>query len=257
MMLYSSAARYLNGPEGMRNEVDMWYAAAMLVLQESVKNLAGGFGGLGERIGNDVRKSLPNISILDVCCGPGNFANYVSLLYPHLEVTGIDTNETFLACARERFGSQGWKFLQEDAAAFDLGRTFDFILAGSAYHHIEDAQKIAFLQRMGRHLSDGRIVMCDNFLPEASARADAVNRYYHALIEWYEQGNATPEAIEVIREVHQLELRGEEEHKVPFSRFTEDAKQSGLEILLDRPIWQPPEFRADNAGSHVLLLARA
>ena len=55
---------------------------------------------------------------------------------------------------------------------------------------------------------------------------------------YYLQGNATPEAIKLIEEVYQLELSGEEEHKVDFQRFFEHIKNVGLEIEIDRIIWR-------------------
>lgn len=257
--LYESSKRYLDGPEWMRNEVDMWYAGASLFLQEVMrKKRMDSFGGLGEMVGMEEREKLEPVSVLDVCCGPGNFSNYVALFYPKIQVTGIDVNEEFLRSARERFGSYGWDFLKRDATNFDLGRKFDFILVGSGYHHIEDEDKGKLLKSVKMHLSEkGKIIVCENFLQyyaDESSRNDFVNRYYEVLIEYYSQGNATLEAIDVIKEVRQLELLGEEEHKVHYQRFKQDVKQSGLEIEVDRIIWQPREFQKDNAGSHVLLI---
>lgn len=261
MTLYESTERYLKGPDGMRNEVDMWYSGACLLFQEIIRKKQGkGFGGLHEQKGIDIRRTLEPVSVLDVCCGPGNFANYVGLFYPEVDLTGIDINDEFLRSARERFGEYGWTFLRTDAVNFNLGRTFDFILASSAYHHIEDREKIKFLQSIRNHLSeDGKVIVCDNFLPyheDDDSRREAIHQYYNALIRYYSDGNATLEAIEIIKEVYQLELEGEEEHKVHFQRFKEDIEKSGLEIEVDRVIWQPEQFRADNAGSHVLILKR-
>ncbi|HLD07002.1 MAG TPA: class I SAM-dependent methyltransferase [Candidatus Nanoarchaeia archaeon] len=258
--LYGSSERYLNGPDGMRNEVDMWYTGASLFLQEVMrKKRPNEFGGLHEESGIEARTELKTISVLDVCCGPGNFANHVGLFYPKLDLTGIDINDEFLESARKRFSTHGRNFLKMNAIDFQLGRTFDFVLASSAYHHIEDEDKRRFLKSIKEHLSkSGKIIICENFLPyydnDKKLRSDAINRYYKALIAYYARGNATPEAIDVIREVYQLELQGEEEHKVHYQRFKQDVEEEGLVIEVDRIIWQPKDFRADNAGSHVLLL---
>ena len=74
--LYSSVRAYLNGPEGMPNEVLMWYTAAGLFLRGLILKTCGyKFGGLLENMGLRVRKRIQPVSVLDVCCGPGTFAN--------------------------------------------------------------------------------------------------------------------------------------------------------------------------------------
>ena len=85
---------------------------------------------------------------------------------------------------------------------------------------------------------------------------NAIEKYYRALKKYYSEGNGTEEAIEAIEEVRQLELSGEEEHKVDFKRFKNHVRNAGLEIEKDFVIWQPEEFIADNAGSHTLLLRK-
>ncbi len=95
--LYTSSDIYLNGPEGMRNEVDMWYTGAFMLLQDVIRNkVKSEYGGLHDASGIDLRAALEKVSVLDVCCGPGNFSNYLGLVYPLVHVTGIDTNEEFL-----------------------------------------------------------------------------------------------------------------------------------------------------------------
>jgi len=251
--LYTSAESYLKGPEGMRNEVTMWYVASGIFIQEVMRQQRGSFGGLFDNIGAKVRTALKTVKVLDVCCGPGNFVNYLSLIYQKLDVTGVDIREIFTQAARERF-PEG-KFITADATRINLGKRFDFVLASSAYHHIPDEGKIALLTRMQEHLTkNGKVLVCDNFLPKDTSRANAITRYYNALKGYYERGNATPEASCTIDDVRALELAGEEEHKVTFARFKHDVRRAGLEIELDIPVWQPSEFQADNAGSHVLIL---
>ena len=41
MTLYESTERYLKGPDGMRNEVDMWYSGACLLFQEIIRKKQG------------------------------------------------------------------------------------------------------------------------------------------------------------------------------------------------------------------------
>jgi SAM-dependent methyltransferase len=257
--LYTSAEVYLNGPDGMNNEVAMWAVGAGIFLKELVKmQLHTRYGGLHQHIGLEVRTSLPACSILDMCSGPGNFPNYLSLVSDKMKVVGIDINPLFVRAANERFGRYGWRFIEADACSVNLAEQFDFVTASSAYHHIEDASKVKFLRNIKRHLlPSGKAVICENFLPRYPSlrkRVRAVKEYYDSLNDFFRLGNATKESLEAINEVRELELSGVEEYKVDFYRFKQHIKESDLEIELDVPVWQPLRFKENNAGSHVFLL---
>ncbi len=257
--LYTSVEAYLNGPDGMNNEVGMWAVSAGILLKEIVKRgLNTQYGGLHQYLGPEVRSSLPVCSILDMCSGPGNFPNYLSLVSDKIRVVGIDINHLFIEAGNKRFNQYGWQFIEADACSIDLKRKFDFVTASSAYHHIEDKSKIAFLRNIKRHLvPSGKVVICENFLPRYTSQKDrvkAVKTYYLLLDEYFRIGNATKESLKAIKEVGELELSKIEEHKVDFQRFKQHIKKSGLELELDIPIWQPSSFKQSNAGSHVLLL---
>ena len=50
--LYEEAEKYLESPDGMRTEVNMWYIAAGLMMRElAIKQSHTPFGGLGGKIG--------------------------------------------------------------------------------------------------------------------------------------------------------------------------------------------------------------
>lgn len=260
--LYTSVEAYLNGPEGMNNEVCMWAVAGGLLVREVMKKVKGHkFGGLHQEKGLEMKAQLPKISILDVCSGPGNFPNYLSLYYPKISVVGIDINNLFIEEANKRFSKYGWRFLNRDATNFDLSRKFDFVTASSAYHHIQDQGKIDFLKKIREHLStEGKVLVCENILPSYKSnqeRSKSVANYYSDLIRYFASGNATPQAINAIQEVYALEKSGIEEHKVDFHRFKQHICKAGLEIELDIPVWQTRSFRKDNSGSHVFLLKKA
>ncbi len=257
--LYTSVEAYLNGPDGMNNEVTMWGVSAGLLLKELVKRgLNTQYGGLHQNIGLEARRALPMVSVLDMCSGPGNFPNYLSLVSDKIKVIGIDINPLFVETGNKRFNHYGWQFIETDACSIDLKKKFDFVTASSAYHHIEDKSKIAFLRNIKRHLlTSGKVIICENFLPRYTFQKDrvkAIKTYYSLLDEYFRIGNATKESLKAIKEVRELELSEIEEHKVDFQRFKQHTKKSGLELELDIPIWQPSSFKQSNAGSHVLLL---
>jgi ubiquinone/menaquinone biosynthesis C-methylase UbiE len=257
--LYSSSEAYLKASGVMKNELIMWSVAAGIFVHETVrKERKSVFGENPNEIGLEIRKKLQAVSVLDLCCGPATFVNYLALVYPHITVTGIDVNEAFLEYASRRFGECGWEFIKADAKDFDLKRTFDFVTAASAYHHVEDEFKVDFLLNARKHLAvGGKVIVCEQFLPHysnESTRITAINEYYTLLRKHCSKGGITKEIIQAIDETHQLELSGHEEHKVHHAAFELHAQAAGFEIELDIPVWQPKELIQDNAGSFVILL---
>src|SRR3990167_3720149 len=124
--LYRSAKTYLSGPDGMNNEVTMWFIAGGLLMQEISSRInKTAFGGLHQKIGVERNKKIKTIRILDVACGPGNFANHLGFIIPQLKVVGIDTNIAFLKWARKKFTNLGWKFIEGDASKIELGKKLE------------------------------------------------------------------------------------------------------------------------------------
>ena len=254
--LYRSAKTYLSGPDGMNNEVTMWFIAGGLLMQEISSRInKTAFGGLHQKIGVERNKKIKTIRILDVACGPGNFANHLGFIIPQLKVVGIDTNIAFLKWARKKFTNLGWKFIEGDASKIELGKKSDFITASSAYHHIPDFEKLSFLKNLKSHLkNNGIILICDNFLPDYSTsfeKQKSIKEYYSLLTQYYKSGNATKNAIKVIKQARKLELSGKDEYKTSFRIFEAQVKAAGLEIVKDILVWG---ISQNGMGSHVIIL---
>ncbi len=258
---YSDPRFYDDATLGMPNERRMLFIAAGLFLERAMRMPGSRTDGFWRGRGVETRDSLTRVSVLDMCCGTGNFANQISLVHPKIEVTGIDFNEKFVTFAKEKFGDLGWKFVSGDAVTYSFGTFFDFILMSSAYHHIEDGRKADFLSNARRHMRNtGDCLVCDNFLPDYSSkhgRESAITRYYMALAKHYEENRVPKETMEALREVEKLEVAGVEEHKVSYRLFLRDAENAGLRVVMDLPVWQPEDFQHDNAGSHVILLRKS
>jgi ubiquinone/menaquinone biosynthesis C-methylase UbiE len=257
--MYSSGEAYLKVSGVMKNELTMWSVAAGIFVQEIVKKASKNvFGENPAEIGLKIREQLGDVSVLDMCCGPATFVNYLALVYPNIIVTGIDINEAFIEYASRRFGEYGWEFIKADAKGFELRRKFDFVTAASAYHHVEDDFKVDFLLNARKHLvTGGKVIVCEQFLPLYSnegTRINAIDKYYALLRKYCSKSDMRKETMQAIDETHQLELSGHEEHKVHHAAFELHAQAAGFEIELDIPVWQPREFKKDNAGSFVILL---
>jgi ubiquinone/menaquinone biosynthesis C-methylase UbiE len=256
--LYESAKNYFAGPEGMKNEVTMWFVAAGLLMQELSKKIGNRpYGGLKGKRGYEENKKLKEINILDLCSGPGNFVNHLSFVFPNINITCVDLNVNFINVGRKVF--KKWRFVEGDATKIILNKKFDFIVASSAYHHVEDKDKSNFLKTIYNHLTDGgTAIICENFLPDYktnSERKKSINKYYDELEKWFSVGNATNEAIKIIKDVRKQELNNEEEHKVSRKIFNEHVGKSGLKITTDIAVWQTHSLMPDS-GSYVVELVK-
>lgn len=255
--IYDSAQNYFEGPEGMKNEVMMWFVAAGLLMQELSKKLGNRpYGSLKEKVGYEENKKLKEVSILDLGSGPGNFVNHLAFVCPNIKAVCVDTNINFIDAGNKVF--KKWQFIEGDATKIVLNKKFNFVTASSAYHHIEDGKKVDFMRTVYKHLADdGAAIICEHFLPDYKTdleRGKSINKYYDELERWYREGSATKKAIEIIKEVRGQELSGKEEHKVSFRMFRDHVEKSGLKIDTDIPVWQIPPLVLDNAGSHVIIL---
>lgn len=107
-----------------------------------------------------VRRELgagPDDSVLDVCCGTGDFADLVP--GPYL---GIDLNERFVGLARERYsGSPNKRFEVMDATRMRLETgSYDRAMIVNAMHHFDDDLNRGILAELTRVVRD-RIVILD------------------------------------------------------------------------------------------------
>lgn len=109
--------------------------------------------------------------VLDVGCGPGTNAT----LFAHTEYLGIDLNPEYIAEARER---KAGRFQVGDAARLDITGSFDFILANSLYHHLDDPATDSSLAALSNLLApDGHVHILDLLLPSTASPARLLARW--------------------------------------------------------------------------------
>lgn len=100
--------------------------------------------------------------VLDIGCGPGINASF----FAHADYTGLDWNERYIAYARQRYRRP---FICADARTFQPahGEEYDFVLANSFFHHIDDEGTDSILRQLNRTLTpDGAIHIVDLVLPK-------------------------------------------------------------------------------------------
>lgn len=99
--------------------------------------------------------------VLDVGCGPGTNAHW----FRHADYVGIDFNPEYIESARRRHGRT---FIVADVTKYEVdpAERFDFILANSLFHHIDDANVRRILAHLATLLTpDGHVHVLDLVLP--------------------------------------------------------------------------------------------
>ncbi len=110
----------------------------------------------------------PVKTILDLGCGTGNHA--LPLARRGYRVTGVDFSEEMLTRARQKAAAlelpSGYvapTFVQGDVRSVDVGQPFDAVLMMFAVlgYQLTNADVLAALQTVRRHLSPGGLFVCD------------------------------------------------------------------------------------------------
>ncbi len=200
------------------------------------------------------KKNQRVAKVLDLCSATGLCAWQVAQAIPVDEVTLVDIDRKYLEVGVKHFEEVSPVLcFCEDAVYFNKQQTYDLILMNSAYHHIENGKKVAFLKNARNLLANGgEILIGDNFLPKSSTgnrdefRQSVVLFYTHLLKE-LQKRNEPSEAINVIRKAAFNCWQGIEEYKVSFPVFKNHAIQSNLSIQKVNQVWIAEENKQNYA----------
>ena len=103
---------------------------------------------------------LPSAHVLDVGCGAGLLANFLSLVGHH--VTGIDLSLTSLRYAKERDVSKSVRYLQGNANALPFEKSsFDVVCAMDLLEHVQTPE--AVVKEASRVLKSGGLFFFHTF----------------------------------------------------------------------------------------------
>lgn len=106
-------------------------------------------------------------SVLDLGCGTGIFS--VALAERGAEVVGVDPSAAMLDVARARTGGGLVRWVSTRSQGLDLGRRFEaVVMTGHAFQTLlTDADRVACLATIARHLAPGGRYFFDSRNPEA------------------------------------------------------------------------------------------
>jgi len=212
--------------------------------------------------------AFPNAYGLDLCCGTG-LSTECLVEHPNVvAVAAVDNCKQYLTFAQRKFKSEGdrIKFILSDAvdvSDVDLGRRdWDVIMLSSAYHHIEDSRKVAFLSRVRGLLGkDGRAVMAENVLPiylegdEASYHG-AVETFYQEVLRTArnQNPNLSRHVETLIERVAQYGYDGDYEYKVCMPILSQHLTDANLEVSWKKRVWPKGLELEEDSGNFVFTL---
>jgi SAM-dependent methyltransferase len=123
--------------------------------------------------------------VLDVGCGPGTNTRH----FRNADYVGLEIDPSYVEFARRRYGRT---FVQADVRHYTApeGVAFDFILANSFFHHVDDESARRILAHLSTLLTaDGHVHVLDLVLPQRPSPARFLARrdrglYPRALEDW-------------------------------------------------------------------------
>lgn len=200
---------------------------------------------------------------MDFCTGTGLFASHIMQVISFNKMIIIDIDKRFLDFTKKRLGdSSNVEFILADVLTFQSKEKAHLLLMGSAYHHIEDNQKIKFLKNAERNLrSDGFILMTEHFLPSYNNEeeySESIVAFYSNLIKYLEKMGTSSIAMRIIKQVAYYGYIHDYEYKVSYKVFREHLNQTNLAIEREYRLW--PErndiFSEPKVGSFVIVLRK-
>ncbi len=139
-------------------------------------------------------KGRNGISVLDLGCGDGLYAQELLRIDPEMEATLVDASADMLVAARRRFSEyEQAHFVQasfQDILADDpLRLSFDFIMSSLAIHHLDPDRKEALFEYAYSHLKPGGMFVIVDVVRAPTATLEDM---YMALWEEWIVGNCDP-----------------------------------------------------------------
>ncbi len=95
---------------------------------------------------------------LDIGCGEGFITAWLAKNAPHGSILGIDISETAIAIAKEKYACyNNLKFKVTDASRLEINEKFDWIVAFSSLHWLDEDRQLEFLKQAKKMLAaDGK-----------------------------------------------------------------------------------------------------
>jgi SAM-dependent methyltransferase len=198
--------------------------------------------------------------VLDLCSATGLSSLRVAKTIPVASVTLVDTDRKALNKCCKYFDSICPIFVHcQDAVTFQSTDHYDIIIMNSAYHHIQNDQKVSFLNNALSLIStEGAFFIGDHFLRDYNNKFEFKNSvvsFYTNLINDLLHRGESDIAINLIRQSGLYTFKEEYEYKVSLNIFKNHIEKAGLTIDVRNRLWPDNKLCInDEWGTYAIIL---
>jgi len=132
------------------------------IVYETLQSLIGG-KRKRDILRDDYIRPYEGMKIFDIGCGPADILNHLE----DVNYLGADLSEAYISHARNKYGDKGEFFVGMADTLPPRDEKFDFVMALSLLHHLEDDECIALFETAKKQLvSKGRLMTFDGVYTE-------------------------------------------------------------------------------------------
>jgi ubiquinone/menaquinone biosynthesis C-methylase UbiE len=126
----------------------------------------------------------PDITILDVGCGPGNLLVELQKKDETVHLTGLDVDPEILSIARKKVGLREVKLFESSATDLPFkDMTFDTVVSSLAFHHLNPQEKKKAVGEIYRVLKPSGMFWFYDFTPPTTGFGKFLSFVYKYLEE--------------------------------------------------------------------------
>jgi predicted TPR repeat methyltransferase len=126
-----------------------------------------------------------HVRVLDVACGPGNFASFLLKKHPGLKLTGVDLSPAMIKLATQRIPDAEFNIM-DCRDIISLGATYDVIVFGFCFPYLSPDEVTELIENSAQMLSSGGLLYLSTMEGDhtrsgfqSGASGDRVYSYYH------------------------------------------------------------------------------
>ncbi len=186
------------------------------------------------------------ISIVDFCSGEGKDTRLVCDRISVDSARLIDVNGDFLRIAKQKgIKAKNIVTIQSDILSADVGSHSDVVVSMFAYHHVRDADKAVYVQKVTDALKPGGILILGEIY---TPNKETTLSYYDHLLDSIPKASETPDLQTFLKQTAQSE---DFEFKVSRKFAHDQLIAAGFELIDSKKIWPTDGKFSEEVGTFV------
>lgn len=191
-------------------------------------------------------KDKKDAAIVDFCSGVGKDSLLISDRIPVGTARLIDINKDFLRIALEKgIKAKNVIAIQSDILNADVGSGSDTVISMFAYHHVPDAEKAAYIEKVKDALKPGGVLLLGEIYSQGP---ETTIRYYDHLIDSIPAAAKDDELRTFLKQTAQSDNF---EFKVSREFAHDQLSKAGFELLESEKIWPKDNHFSADVGTFV------